>query len=84
MNAWIRSKVDIDPNCKLREAFLFRLKHILLWEDIGSAEIMPFWVRLEPSRPANHGMLLFVLQTHVLVERHSRMHLAYSCSSEVQ
>lgn len=52
MNAWIRSKFDIDTNCKLRESFLCWLKHKLLWEDIGSAEIMPFWVRW--SRAALH------------------------------
>jgi len=45
MNAWIRGKFDIDPCCRLREAFVFWLKRKLLGDDIGSAEVRPFWVR---------------------------------------
>jgi hypothetical protein len=44
MNAWIRSKFDIDPCCRLREAFLFWLKRKLLWDDKGSAESRSEWL----------------------------------------
>jgi hypothetical protein len=40
---WLRQKYDIGPTCKLHEAFLFRLREKLLWDEKGSAETRAQW-----------------------------------------
>jgi hypothetical protein len=49
MNDWIRQRYDIGPCCKVHEWFPGyveeQLKRKLLWDDKGSAEVLPFWIR---------------------------------------